>query len=237
MKHDYHHHRSVPGQVILGVIAIGFGALFLLDNLDIFNFRHFISFWPMVLIVFGAVKIYDSRNQSGLFVGGALILAGVMMTMHRLGYVYLNWRSVWPVLLIAAGAAIVYKAVRGRNELDAPTVELGKDDDAVIDASAILGGFKRRILSQNFRGGEVTAIMGGCELDLRQASISGGDAVINVFAMCGGISIKVPPDWNVVLQGTPILGGFDERTTASHDSGKRLIIKGYAIMGGLEVRN
>jgi hypothetical protein len=72
---------------------------------------------------------------------------------------------------------------------------------------------------------------------LRQASITDGDAVINVFAMCGGISVKVPPDWTVILQGTPILGGFDERTIAPHDSAKRLVIKGYAIMGGLEVRN
>jgi predicted membrane protein len=236
MKHDFKH-RTVSGQVVMGIIAIGFGALFLLDNLDIWNFRRFVSFWPMVLIVFGAVKIYDSRSTNGLFIGGALILAGIMMTMHRLGYVYLNWRSVWPVLVIAAGVAIVYKAIRGRDEMDATSVDLSKEDDSVINVSAILGGFQRRIVSQAFRGGEVTAIMGGCELDLRQASMGSGEAVINVFALCGGISIKVPPDWNVVLQGTPILGGFDERTNAAADSGKRLIIKGYAIMGGLEVRS
>ena len=38
-------------------------------------------------------------------------------------------------------------------------------------------------------------------------------------------------------QGTPILGGFEEKTIAPPDASKRLIIRGYAIMGGLEARN
>lgn len=238
MKHDHFSPRVVPGQVILGIIAICFGALFLLDNLDIWNFRRFVSFWPMVLIVFGIVKIYDSRSDSSLLVGGGLIVAGIAMTMHRLGYVYFNWRSVWPVLLMVGGACMLYKAMVTKKNMDQPDrVELAKADDSVIEVSAILGGFQRRILSQEFKGGEVTAVMGGVEIDLRQAGLGDKDAVINVFAMCGGISIKVPHDWTVVLQGTPILGGFDERTSAPHESAKRLIIRGYAIMGGVEVRN
>ena len=78
--------------------------------------------------------------------------------------------------------------------------------------------------------------MGGCELDLRECSIK-NDAVIQVFVAMGGVSIRVPPDWLVVLQGNPILGGFDEQTASPPNSAKRLIVKGYAIMGGVEIRN
>jgi hypothetical protein len=87
-------------------------------------------------------------------------------------------------------------------------------------------------------GGEITAIMGGCDLDLRQSSIN-GDAVLNVFVLCGGITIKVPVDWTVVFDGLPIMGGFDEKTVppTGPGSGKRLIVRGYVIMGGMEVRN
>jgi len=74
-------------------------------------------------------------------------------------------------------------------------------------------------------------------LDMRSASIAAGEAVINVFAFWGGVTIKCPPDWTVVLQGTPIMGGFDEKTVAPPDASKRLVIRGYAIMGGVEVRN
>jgi hypothetical protein len=61
--------------------------------------------------------------------------------------------------------------------------------------------------------------------------------VLNVFALCGGINIKIPPDWSVVLQGTPILGGFEEKTIVPPNKDKRLYVTGYAIMGGLEIRN
>jgi hypothetical protein len=71
---------------------------------------------------------------------------------------------------------------------------------------------------------------------MRGASIR-GDAVLNVFALLGGITIKCPPDWTVVLNGTPILGGFEERTLRPQDASKRLVITGYAILGGVEVRN
>ena len=51
------------------------------------------------------------------------------------------------------------------------------------------------------------------------------------------VTIKIPPDWSVVLQGTPILGGFEEKTIVPPNQNKRLYVTGYAIMGGLEIRN
>jgi len=112
----------------------------------------------------------------------------------------------------------------------------GAGTDNVVDVVAVLGGFERRVTTSDFRGGEITAILGGCELDLRESSIV-KEAVINVFATWGGINIKVPPDWTVVLNGTPLMGGFSEKTVTPPDGSKRLVITGYAIMGGVEVRN
>ena len=115
---------------------------------------------------------------------------------------------------------------------------LPPDTDSAISGTAVLSGIRRTSSSQDFRGGELTAIMGGCEIDLRQASIKEGDAVIDVFAFWGGIDLKVPLDWSVVVQGTPLLGGFDDKTRPPQGgSSKRLVIKGYAIMGGVEISN
>ena len=101
-----------------------------------------------------------------------------------------------------------------------------------------MSGFKRTSNTQNFKGGELTAIMGGCEIDLRQASIKDGEAVIDVFAFWGGIELKVPLDWSVVIEATPLLGGFDDKTRPPQGgSAKRLVVKGYAIMGGFEITN
>ncbi len=228
--------RSVPGQIILGAFVVGLGVLFLLDNLDIWNYRRVISFWPAVFILFGVVKLLDSNSTNGKLVGGGLIGVGVMLTLGRMGYLSIDWHEAWPLFIIGAGVAVIYKALMGRRGVESGMLKVDEDSDSIVDITAILGGFDRRITTPNFRGGEVTAVMGGAALDLRGSSIE-GEAVINVFVAMGGITMKVPVDWTVVLHGTPIMGGFDEKTTAPPNGSKRLIVKGYALMGGVEIRN
>ena len=228
--------RSVPSQVILGAFVVGLGVLFLLDNLDIWDFRRAISFWPAMFILFGVVKLLDSNSTNGKLVGSALIGVGVMLTLGRMGYLSIDFHEAWPLLIIFAGGAVIYKAVTGRRAIESGVLKADVESDSIVDITAILGGFDRRITTPNFRGGEVTAVMGGAALDLRGSSIE-GEAVINVFVAMGGITLKVPVDWTVVLHGTPIMGGFDEKTSAPPNGTKRLIVKGYAIMGGVEIRN
>jgi hypothetical protein len=234
MKNEMHS-KTMSRQVILGVLVIGMGMLFLVDNLNIWDFHRAIHFWPMAFILVGIIKLFDTNSADGYFVGAALILVGVLMVMNRLGLVYFTWRAIWPLMLIALGGSVLYKAVTGRRLIGNSLKGVAASDD-VVDITAILGGFERRISSPNFKGGEVTAVMGGCSLDMRGSSID-GEAVINVFVVWGGITIKCPPDWTVVLHGTPIMGGFGEKTAPPPDNSKRLIVRGYAIMGGVDVRN
>lgn len=229
--------RGIPSQVIIGLFVIGIGILFLLDNMDIIDFREAFAFWPSVFILIGVIKLLDSQTPNSRFVGAAFIAVGTVLVLNRLGIVSFGVRQLWPLVLIGVGALVIWKALASRRDID--KTAFGKDDDvtdSVVNITAVLGGFQRRVSSQNFRGGEITAVMGGCELDLRGASIQ-GEAVLNVFAAMGGVELKVPTDWTVVLHGAPILGGFDEKTLAPPDGSKRLIVKGYAIMGGVEVRN
>jgi hypothetical protein len=234
MKNDIQS-KNVSRQVILGVLVIGMGLLFLLDNLAIWDFHRAIQFWPMAFILVGVIKLFDTSSSDGYFLGAVLILVGVLMMLSRLGYFYFSWQAIWPLLLIALGGSVLYKAVTGRR-LIGSALKGGAASDDLVDVTAILGGFERRITSPNFKGGEVTAIMGGCSLDMRGSQIE-TEAVVNVFVVWGGITIKCPPDWTVVLHGTPIMGGFTEKTAPPPDNSKRLIVRGYAIMGGVEVRN
>ena len=256
-----------PSQIILGVLVIGLGLVFLLDNLGFISVRYTFRFWPTILIIFGLLKISQSRTRSGYVLGGILVLLGVTWTFRAMGLFHVSWNLLWPLVIIGVGIAVVTRSLPGARQrqhrrrfaaredntarpdsfgqarngavsLDkaAPGASGQADDDSIIEVSAILGGFVRRVSSQRFRGGDINVIMAGCEIDLRQASIE-GEAVLNVFALCGGITIKVPPDWSVILQGTPILGGFEEKTIVPQHQNKRLYVIGYAIMGGLEVRN
>lgn len=110
------------------------------------------------------------------------------------------------------------------------------DANSYIKAIAIMSGFKRVNNSQDFKGGELTAVMGGLEIDLRDASIK-GEAVFDIFALMGGVEMHIPEDWIVIIEGFPFMGGFEDKTRPPKDSTKRLIIKGTAIMGGVEIKN
>jgi predicted membrane protein len=231
--------RSTSSKLIVGVLVIGLGVLFLLDNLDLVDFHRAITFWPVAFIVAGVLKLLDTRSPNGYLFGSILVGVGVILILNRTGLFYIHWRTIWPLALIAVGGSLLYRALRDkahRPQAGMLVPEGGDASDEVIDVTAFLAGFERRISSRPFRGGEVTAIMGGCNLDLRDASIE-GEAVLNVFALWGGITLRCPPDWTIVLRGTPIMGGFEEKTATPPDSSKRLLIRGYAIMGGVEVRN
>ncbi|WP_306392635.1 LiaI-LiaF-like domain-containing protein [Telluria beijingensis] len=238
MKNDPHP-RNATTQVVLGLLVIAMGLLFLLDNLGFVDMHRAFSFWPMLFVIVGTVKLCDTRTQGGTMLGAAMVGIGVLLMLDRMDIIDFSWRTIWPLVLIGLGGFLVAKAIRGKRAqesgvamLDGAPVGAGE----VIDVTAILGAYERRVTTQDFRGGEITAVMGGCELDMRGASIR-GEAVINVFAFWGGVTIKCPPDWSVSLQGTPILGGFEEKTIAPPDDSKRLVIRGYAIMGGVEIRN
>ena len=76
----------------------------------------------------------------------------------------------------------------------------------------MLSGVKRTSLSTRFRGGEVTAFMGGGQIDLRQATIPPGEeAVLEIFIVMGGCEIFVPPSWTVATPIVPIMGGVDDK--------------------------
>ena len=94
----------------------------------------------------------------------------------------------------------------------------------------------RAATSPAFRRGDLVAVMGGIELDLRQAGTDHGEAVIDVFVLWGGIDITVPPDWAVSNQVTPILGGAEDKSTGHQQARHRLIVKGVVIMGGVEIK-
>jgi hypothetical protein len=101
-----------------------------------------------------------------------------------------------------------------------------------------MGGTKTVITTPDFKGGQATAVMGGCEIDLRGASMpEGRPAVIDTFAFWGGIEIKVPDDWEVVSRGNAVLGGFVNNARPLAGSRRRLVVTGLAIMGGVEVKN
>ena len=81
--------------------------------------------------------------------------------------------------------------------------------------------------------------MGGLELDFTSASLSGGQATVDLTAVLGGIELRVPRDWKVVIDSSPILASVEDKKRPVSDAEARatLFVKATAILGGIEIKD
>ncbi len=224
-------------QFVFGVCIIVLGLLFTLDNLDVINAREYLHFWPAIFVVVGLVKLMQPGGAPGKIFGLALVLIGALMILDRLDIIYFNIWHLWPVFIILFGYSLVRQAL-GRKRAEDKGLPDMMDSDSYVKGFALMGGIVRTSNSQDFRGGELTAVMGGCEIDLRNATIKGNEAQLEIFTFWGGVEIKVPEDWTVVVHVVPIMGGVEDKSRPPKGgTSKKLVLTGHCIMGGVEVGN
>lgn len=227
------------------LILIALGVIFLLDQL---NYMHAVRLLaPVVIIIFGLDLLIGRRGRNHFILGLAFLAGGVVMLMDRLGYWAFDIGRYWPVILIAIGLSLLFRPYSPRRPRRyvfasappaAPAVTAAEDSESFLDAVAVLGGYNRRITSQRFTGGRITAFLGGMQLDLTQAGMAGPEAVLDITAFLGGAELRVPNNWEIEVEGQPFLGGFNDETQQLPTPGaKRLVIRGVAFMGGVNIKN
>lgn len=168
----------ITGRLVFGLIVIFLGFIFLLDNLNVIYAEDYLSYWPVFLILFSLVKLTQSKRSGGKFWGLVLTAVGGIILLDNLYVIHFHFWEFWPLILIFIGGSMIWRTMMREQAVE--NVAVG---DSVVNGFAVMGGYRRSINSQDFRGGELTAIMGGCELDLRQASMKESAAVIDVFGV------------------------------------------------------
>jgi len=228
--------------VVFALIVIAAGVLLFLDNINVFHFRDVWRFWPVALIALGLAKLFDSRGTGARVWAGMWILVGTAFLLDHLGIWRVSWNVIWPLALIGLGVMMLMNAL-DRHRVPEGLIarsSAGTSVENVLREWATFSGIKRRIESQNFQGGEMVAVFGGIDIDLRRAGISPDvkEVVIDANATFGGIELRVPDKWLVVTRGIGIFGGYEDKTDPpSVPDAPKLIIKGYAVFGGISVKN
>lgn len=223
------------GKRFIGFLLVLFGLGFLLKELINFDFNSIISkYWPLLLIFIGFLQLF---NKNSSFIGGLiLVLFGSILLLNKLGIIDDGFRKYfWPGILILMGLSIALP-LRSKG---APTISRTNDDD-IVNYFTVFSGVGAKNYSRQFRGGSITAIFGGANVDLRNAVITPEGATLDVVTLFGGAELKVPEGWKVVVHGVPIFGGWDNKTMAPLDSNFEppvLKIKCVVAFGGFEVKN
>jgi predicted membrane protein len=255
----FRHRRHSPvGGVIIGTAILLAGVLFLLENFGLLHVHNIWDYWPVLMIAWGIAGMTGAGHASGRAWGGVVAVIGALLLLSNLHIISENlWRIVWPLLLILAGLRMLFRSVRRRRRDDdnfppsggppgapegtAPPsgAPRGETRPGHLDEWAVFGGSRRRVDSQDFKGGEAFAMFGGVELDLRSATIVQDEVVIDASALFGGVDLQVPENWNVSVEGHGIFGGYEDKTMhAMPESARpRVVITGSAVFGGVVVKN
>lgn len=215
------------GRLFFGGLVVAAGVILLLDNTGALDAGDvFTTWWPVVVIVAGLLGLVaNPRHWAApvivMLVGGALLLwtLGVVDSLDL----------VIPAALILIGIFVIFGRARpGAEETSADR----------ISTFNFFSGSEIASHSKQFSGGNVAAVFGGAEIDLRDAAPAPG-AVIDAFAAFGGIEISVPEGWQVLTRGFPIFGGFENATTKDRipPDAPTLTVQATILFGGVEIKH
>ena len=228
-----------PGGLGWGAVLVVIGTVLLMDHMGVIEAKQVWRFWPSLLIVAGIFNFF----QCGRRVWGAVLLTlGVLFQLDTLGVAHFRWADLWPLALIFAGIFVIWGSIEARNTLNKLGAD-GGDPRTTLNEHVLFGGIERRVNSKQFRGGQLHAVFGGIEVDLRDAELEGDEATLVANSVFGGIEIRVPETWYVASHGQGIFGGFTDATKyrgvedSTNPHRKTLIVKGAAVFGGVEIRN
>jgi len=229
-------HSRIDKRILLGAVLIFLGGLFLLNSLDIISFRvsRVIFSWPFIMLVIG---LFILANTNKKVLGGILSGLGALFLIPRIfPEVQYDGGIIIPIVLIILGTYIILnKRRQAQQNIDDQMISKDKIDDV-----SIFGGGTKIISSDNFKGGNITAIFGGSEINLIGCKLAEGENIIDVLCVFGGTTIIVPKEWNIVVSVTSILGGFSNKSIKNFnfiiDPSRTLHIKGLAMFGGGEVK-
>jgi hypothetical protein len=109
----------------------------------------------------------------------------------------------------------------------APSVVLG-----------ILGGGDRRGRWRVPERMTVVNVLGGADLDLREATLAAPEVEIRVFSLLGGSDVIVPEGVHVELGGFAVLGGNDLKLTgpAPPPGAPVVRVRAWSLLGGTDVK-
>ncbi len=232
-------HNTRNGKLVIGGLLIIIGAILMFSNFDFFNVNmaHYLFSWRSILIYVGIVMLANHPDRKSAYI---LIGIGVFFWLPDIFGYSVRFKDVfWPLILIGLGLLLIYRQGQHQHVQYDENGNPVEGNNGFLNDVSVFGGGIKIIQSKNFKGGNVTAFMGGSEFDLRHVEFDSKVAVIDVFTLFGGTKFIVPENWSVQSDAISILGGFSDKRAVSPTATESniLVIKGIVMLGGIEVKS
>ncbi len=242
------------------IFIILFGIALFLSNIGIFPIHNIWSYWPLYLVFLGVSRLIAGAPQeraSGLVLTavGTVIFASNQHWLHFSGR---QWTSVAGLILVVFGVMSLQAARGGGPPFFRPRIARryaqqftpfnpaqpftsGQGDEWLRD-SAVFGGVKRRVDTNRFAGGEIEAIFGSLDLDMRSITMPPlqSAATLHVNSVFGAVKLRVPQHWRVSVQVASAFGAAEDKTIPIPRTDlppSTLIVTGSSAFGAVEIDN
>lgn len=212
------------------IIYIGFGLLLATTQVPGFEYVE-PYWWSLGFVLLGVIVL--ARSKKAVFPGIVLIAIGLIMMANKLDFINVGvWDLFWPVFLICIGFWIIFR----KKKLFGKEKVVNSNFPNFVN---IFSGSKHMVESADFKGAEVEVMFGGTEIDLRDASVPSGKAILDITVNFGGVTLFVPRNWRIVADGTPIFGALENKSRQDKldvDS-PQLTIRYFVMFGGIDIKN
>lgn len=104
-----HHTSSHYTAYMVGGSLICLGVAFLLDQQGIIALQDIWQYWPLLLIIGGAIRIIDPETPRDVASGAWTLLIGVWLFANFEGWFGMDFGNSWPLLLIGWGLSLLLR--------------------------------------------------------------------------------------------------------------------------------
>lgn len=241
MHAQHHQHDSWQrrfNSALFAILVIVVGFFFLGRNLNFISdyiFHLFIS-WQMLLIVLGVSSLIKRNFSSAI----ALLTVGAFFLLPKItGIEGGLFGQFWPVLIIVAGVALLFKKHNRYNASFKHTRIDSNTKDGYVSSDVSFGNSQHIVLDPVFKGANLDIAFGNIILDLRRTTLEGEQTVIDLNCSFGSVELFIPSTWNVQMEVDAAMSGTKDKRlqTIDMDYHHKLIVRGDLSFGNLEIKN
>lgn len=237
----WEHMHSTKGRIFSGIFVVIIGVVLLAKQMGV-ELPQWLFTWEMLIVVIGlytGIK-HDFKHISWLIlvaIGGILLIDDIFPETQLENF-------LWPGVVIFIGLIMISTAGR-RKERWREWREKCRNfsgeevNENMLDTVSVFGGIKKNIISKDFKGGEITCVFGGAEINLTQADIN-GNVILEVTQVFGGTRLIIPANWEIQSEIVAVLGSIeDKRPVTDHytPDKKVLVLKGVTLFGGIDIKS
>jgi predicted membrane protein len=215
----------------LAFLLIFLGTFSLIDQLGYGDFGYLISvFWPFILVFVGLRLIIRSK-----IIGGTLLAStGIIFFLQNLNLLPIGaFKILWPLIFIFLGIFVLFKP---QKSLNSTASRERKSINTWTDIEILFGGIDSIISKEGFENGSVNANFSTVRLDLSECDIQ-EKAELNINLAFSSLELKVPTNWRIVSQISPVAGSFKDgrRINGDKSETKELVIKGDVVFSSVKI--